>query len=146
MKWVREKAELEFDQKGRLLGGFGTVQDITDRKRADEALLESEARLAEAQRIAHVGNWEWDINKNELIISDEIYRILDLPHQESFQTREDFLNFVHPDDLQTVNHQLEEAIKSGRYGPYNYRIVRRDGSIRHIYARGRLFIIRKTSL
>jgi PAS domain S-box-containing protein len=48
IKWVRERAELEFDQEGRLLGGFGTTQDITERKRAEEALRESSAELARA--------------------------------------------------------------------------------------------------
>ena len=136
VKWVREGRVGVRPERSIAQRFWHGGQDITDRKRAEEALLESEARLAEAQRIAHVGNWEWDINKNELIISDEIYRILDLPHQESFQTREDFLSWVHPDDMPTVIHKLEDGIKSGKYGPYYYRIVRSDGSIRYIYARG----------
>ena len=136
VKWVRERAELEFDQEGQLLGGFGTVQDITDRKRAEEALRQSEAGLAEAQRIAHLGNWELDIAQNKVTCSDEVYRIFGLAPQEFRPTLEDFRSFIHPDDLLAVNHQLEEGMKSGKYGPYDYRIVRRDGSMRYIHARG----------
>ncbi|HEY8160756.1 MAG TPA: PAS domain S-box protein [Methylocystis sp.] len=57
VKWVREKAYLEFDQTGRLLGGFGVTQDITDRKRADEALRESEARFTSFMR--HLPGLAW---------------------------------------------------------------------------------------
>lgn len=100
--------------------------DITERKRAEEALRHSEASLAEAQRIAHLGNWEWDIARNELTLSDEIYRILDLTRQEFHHTREEFLTWVHPGDLSRVIHKLADGIKSGKYGPYVYRIVRSE--------------------
>ncbi len=135
-KWVREKAELEFDQKGHLLGGFGTVQDITELKQAEEALRHGESSLAEAQRIAHLGNWELDLERNEFIASNEIFRIFGLEPQEIIPTVEDFLNFVHPEDLPVVKHQLAEGKRSGKYGPFDYRIVRRDGLIRHVFAQG----------
>ena len=66
------------------------------------ALTRSEARLAEAQQIAHLGNWEWDIVGNELYWSDEIYRIFGLLPQEFGVTYEAFLNCVHPDDREFV--------------------------------------------
>jgi len=124
------------DGRGNIIGSVSVAHDITELKRIEESLRQSESSLAEAQRIAHLGSWEWDIARNDLILTEEIYRIFGLTRQELHPTREDFLSWVHPDDLPTVIHKLEEGIKSGKYGPYYYRIVRSDGSIRYIYARG----------
>ena len=81
------------DADGQVIQWFGTNTDITDAQRAEEALRQSEAGLAEAQRIAHLGNWEWDIVRNELTWSDEVYRIFGLAPQEFRPTYEDFLKF-----------------------------------------------------
>jgi PAS domain S-box-containing protein len=112
------------------------LREMEERQRAEEALRRSEASLAEAQRIARLGNWEWDIASNELTWSDETYRIFGLAPQEFRPTYEGFLSFIHPDDLMAVNHQVEEGLKFGKYAPYDYRIVRRDGSIRSVQALG----------
>ena len=115
------------------------ASDITERKQAEGALRRIKASLAEAQRIAHLGNWEWDIARNELTWTDEIYRIFGLTPQEFRPTHDNFLSFIYPDDLMAVKNQLEEGINSGKYGPYDYRIVRRDGSIRLVYAQGETY-------
>jgi two-component system cell cycle sensor histidine kinase/response regulator CckA len=109
-----------------------------ERKQAEEALRRSEASLAEAQRITHLGNFEWDFPQEELFWSDEIYRIFGLAPQELCLTYQTFLSFIHPDDLLRVKHRVEEGLKSGKYGPYDYRIVRRDGSIRSLCAQGEI--------
>jgi len=108
-------------------------QQIEERKRVEEALRESENGLAEAQRIAHTGNWDLDLVKNELKWSDEIYRIFGLKPQEFGATYEAFLNAVHPDDREFVDTSYTKSVKSN--APYDivHRIVRPDGEVRWVH-------------
>ena len=111
------------------------VRDLTERKKVEKALQSSQASLAEAQRIAHIGNWDWDIQTNELHWSDEIFRIFGLTPQQFGATYDTFLNSVHPDDREFVKRAVNEAL----YGkPYNidHRIVLPDGTVRIVHEQG----------
>ncbi len=112
------------------------IRDVTRRRRAQETLQRREADLAEAQRIAHLGHWEYDLVSNKVFWSDEVFRIFGLEPQESVPTRELFYSFIHPEDLAAVEEIEKEAFSSGKYGPYDYRIIRRDGSIRFLSSLG----------
>ena len=98
-------------------------------------LRRSESSLADAQRIAHLGNWDWDIVHNELRWSDEIHRIFGLAPQEFGATYEAFLASVHPDDREFVKKSVNEAFYEKK--PYNidHRIVLPDGSERLVHER-----------
>jgi PAS domain S-box-containing protein len=87
----------------------------------------------EAERIAHLGNWDWDIVKDKLLWSDEIYRIFGLTPQQFGATYEAFLSYVHAEDREFVEHSVSEALYEGR--PYNldHRIVWPDGSVRVVH-------------
>lgn len=75
------------------------LEDIADRKRTEEELRRSESSLATAQRLAHIGNWEYDVKKHKTHWSGEMYRIFGLaPHEEFVPTHKMFLRFVYPDD------------------------------------------------
>ena len=87
--------------------------DISERKQAEQILRESEARLQEAQRIAKMGNWDWDIVHNRLWWSDETCRIFGLSPQKFGATFESFINAVHPDDRERVNASVQEALQKG---------------------------------
>ncbi|HWQ52351.1 MAG TPA: PAS domain S-box protein [Bryobacteraceae bacterium] len=120
-----------FDQHGVFRGYRGIDRDITERHRAGEALRRSEASLARAQRIAHLGNWEQDPLTGELQWSDEVYRIFNVSPEEP-PTREIFYERVHPEDRPAVRAAVDAAMDAGR--PYNldHRIVLPDGTERHV--------------
>jgi PAS domain S-box-containing protein len=104
----------------------------------EEALRKSEASLSEAQRIARVGNWEWDVNTGRLNWTDEVYRIFGLSPHQFAPTYDAFLGFVHPDDREL----LEEAIKEAFYQkkPYaiDHRIVLPDGMEKTVHEQGEI--------
>ena len=110
------------------------LQDITDRKRSEEALKESQRRLEEAQRLAHVGHWERDLRTGVITWSDEIYRILGLERQVPPPTA--WEHMIHPEDRERISLAIEKAQRSIRRYDVEYRIVRPDGEVRFLHSQG----------
>ncbi len=113
----------------------GISTDITEKKRAEEALRKSDERLREAQEMSHIGNWDWDISANTLYWSDEIYRIFGMKPQEFGATYESFLSTVHQDDREAVNLAVSDSLNNRRRYDITHRIVRPDGSERVVHER-----------
>ncbi len=128
-----EKGEPVFDDVGNLIGVIEIAHDITERTQAEEALQKSRVSLANAQRIAHLGNWDWDIVKNELYWSDEIYRIANINKQEFGDSYEAFLNSVHPDDRNFVQKSVDDALYENQPYSIDHRILLPDGSMRFVH-------------
>jgi len=133
------------DASGRPYEIFGTVQDITDRKRAEEDrqalsrdLQESKAWLEEAQRVAHVGYWVWDLQTNHLIWSDETYRIFGLTPQEGLIDLDKVREMIHPDDREMVFRTAEQAASSGVRADCEHRLFRPSGEMRVVHSLGDL--------
>ncbi len=122
-----------YDEKGELAGLIGVILDITDRKRVEESLRKSEARLANAQRIVHLGNWEWDIVTNEVQWSDEVYRIFGLTPRKFKATYETFLNSVHPEDREFVKESVNKALYGKMPYSIDHRIILPGGSERIVH-------------
>ncbi len=131
---AHDELELRVRQRtGELiLTNEALLDEIAERKKVEEELEKSWERLAEAQRIARIGNWDWDIRTNELHWSDEIYRIFGLTYPEFGTTYDAFFQLVHPDDRDFLKKAVNEAL----YGkPYSieHRVVLPDGSIRCVH-------------
>jgi PAS domain S-box-containing protein len=116
--------------------------ELEERSRAEEAqrcafeaLRESESRLAEAQRIAHLGHWELDLQRNTLHWSDEVFRIFGLEVQEFGATYDAFLERVHPDDRDLVSRVYSESVKNKTEYDVEHRILRKNGEIRYVNER-----------
>ena len=119
------------DEIGMLCESFnGMSHDIKARTTALKKISES---LAEAQQIAHVGNWEWDIVKNEAYWSDELYRIFGFAPQEFVVTYNTFLNCIHPDDREFVRKSVDDALQGKKPDDIEFRILHKDGSVRIIH-------------
>ncbi|MBZ5516257.1 MAG: PAS domain S-box protein [Acidobacteriia bacterium] len=117
---------------------ISAIRDITVRKQAEEMLRKSEASLEEAQRMAHLGNWEWDVVSDRAWWSDEMCRIFGLNPGSSTHTLESSMNCMHSEDRALVENALKEALEGGK--PYNidYRIIRPDGSERVVHGQGEI--------
>ncbi len=114
---------------------YATARDITEQKKAETILRESEIRLKEAQRIAHLGHWELDLLRNTLYWSDEVYRIFGLEPQEFGATYEAFLERVHPDDRDFVNRAYTESVKKRTGYDIEHRIVLKSGELKYVNER-----------
>jgi diguanylate cyclase (GGDEF)-like protein/PAS domain S-box-containing protein len=124
-----------FGPAHRLLGYRGMDRDVTERKKAETALRQSEERLAEAQRIAKIGSWDWDIVHGDLHWSDEVYRMFGLSAERFGASYEAFLEAVHPDDRDQVRLAVTEALAGSKPYGIEHRVVLPDGSPRVVQER-----------
>ncbi|MCK9363742.1 MAG: PAS domain S-box protein [Syntrophales bacterium] len=124
---------------GDLAFGIIALHTRTERQRAEERLHNSESRLNEAQRIAHIGSWELDLLTNRLEWSHEIYRIFEIDPKQFGATYEAFLNFVHPEDRDMVNRAYTDSVNNRI--PYDiiHRLKFSDGRIKFVHERCETF-------
>jgi PAS domain S-box-containing protein len=129
-----------FDVQRRLVASVAIARDITEQRLAQATLAEIETRIREAEALAHVGGWLWDIGTNSVQWSDELHRIHGIDPLEFEGTLEAHLRCVHPDDRQRVQERMHEAVAALRPFEDEYRIVRPDGGQRWVFARAELTI------
>lgn len=119
------------------------VRDITERKRAEEALRNSEASLARAQRIAGLGSWELDLHTRKLTWSDETYRIFGLKPGECECGTELFFKHVHPDDRELVHRTTQDALRDRKPYYIDHRIILPNGKTKYVSEQGELVLDEK---
>ena len=111
-------------------------EEIAERQRTERSLRESQRGLAEAQRIARLGNWDWDVETNVLVWSDEIYRIFGLQPQGFNATYEAFMDSVYPADREAVQHALDAALSGEADYSIDHRVLIPDGTVRVVHEAG----------
>jgi PAS domain S-box-containing protein len=147
--WSAMPGDLEHGSSGKPHRLFGTVQDITELKHSEEArhslskdLQESRSWLEEAQRVAQLGYWVWDLETNCVIWSEETYRIFGLAPEGGSLDIAMIGEMFHPEDREAVFSTAEEAIRSGTRADCEHRLIRPDGEVRMVHSLGEL---KKTS-
>jgi two-component system sensor histidine kinase UhpB len=108
------------------------------RKRAEEALFRRETELNEAQRLASIGSWEWDILADDVTCSNEVRRIYGFERKDQNSPKRAFSEAVHPDDRARRSTAVDAALKGGPPYDVEFRIIRPDKSVRFVHSRGQL--------
>jgi PAS domain S-box-containing protein len=125
-----------FDRQGNLAGIVGISSDITERRLAEEKLRKSERLRAEAQEVGRIGSWEWDVSKDQITWSDELYKLFGIMPEQFVPTFEGFLDWVHPKDESFVRKTVNDALINGSSFSFECRMLRPDGSIWFQHSRG----------
>jgi len=122
---------------GDMAYGITSLKAAADRKLMEAALFQSERNLAEAQSIASLGSWEYDLETDEEYRSDEFFRILGLPPRGNGRASDSVFDFIHPEDRIHVKEKITETLEQGKPYDVEYRIIRADGSERILHAQGK---------
>jgi PAS domain S-box-containing protein len=137
--YITVRFRIEKDAQGRTVKVYGANQDITARKQIEEALRRDEAELSEALKIAKLGYWEYDVEKDLFHFNDQFYSIFHTTAEQAggyqISSAQYAQQFVHPDDLPIVGAEIEKALNSSERH-YNrkleHRILYADGGVGHI--------------
>jgi PAS domain S-box-containing protein len=128
--WARLEAAISADEGGAP-GWRVVMMDITERKRVEQDLRQSEQRLRYAERLAHVGHWHWDVKTNQLSWSEEVFRIFGQP-QDRPPSYEAFFRMIQPAYRARVHKAIRDCLSEKRGGSVEFEIARPDGDVRTV--------------
>ncbi|MGK7919426.1 MAG: PAS domain S-box protein [Trichodesmium sp.] len=140
--WVHVSGSIIENILGKPQFYIAVIKDISDRKQAESAFQENQNLLNEAEKLAHLGSWEYDISKGEITKitwSDELFRIFGLPVGQHFSYPE-MLGWYYPEDAEYLDKLVQQAILHGKRYSIEAQIMRRDGKTRHIFGKGRTVV------
>ncbi|MGD8782443.1 MAG: PAS domain S-box protein [Ignavibacteria bacterium] len=127
------------NENGKIIGVVLVFQDQTNERNIRNALIESKKRLLEAQQIANIGNWHYDIKKKELYWSDQLYKIYENDPYVSDNLLEVILNSIHPDDKKRVEEYYNNSLVKHSPAVITHRLTMKDGRIKFVEQRWETF-------
>ncbi|HYN99484.1 MAG TPA: PAS domain S-box protein, partial [Actinomycetota bacterium] len=133
--WAMANLTFLRDSEGNPLSWMGQFQDITTRKLAEVLLERQRRQLAEAQSLARLGSWEWDLVTDRIEWSDELCRIYGVDPGTPM-TFDEVVQRLHPEDRELMRRVVQESYETGEPFAFEHRIVRVDGSIGTNFGRG----------
>ena len=128
------RVQVERSSWGDPLRLIGTVQDVTQERALERALRAEQHRLTQAQRVVHIGTWEWDPDHDRLVWSEELRELYGVPTDHiTYQT---FLSLVHPDDREWVDGLWRQLVADQAPVTFEHRVLRPDGAVRTVRCHG----------
>lgn len=121
--------------QGKPVGFRGAIIDLTRQRQAEETLRRSAFSLAEAQKVAHIGHWEWDFSNGDMYWSDELCRIMGTQPCAFARTFAALCELLSPEDREAVKGAVEKTVKEGRESEIEHRIIRPEGTVRDVLQR-----------
>lgn len=121
---------------GEIVAAIAVCTDVSAYRRAEERLRHHESLMVDAEGVAHLGIWEWDVRQPTVYWSDELYRIHGVTPEQFTPTFEGYLQKVHPDDRPRVRETMARVLLEGTPFSHDERVSRPDGSIRHLHTWG----------
>ncbi|MCG6191113.1 PAS domain S-box protein [Maribellus maritimus] len=136
-RYIHVMGDVDINSDGNVIGSYGITQDITERKKQEQELLRSRKLLKRAQRAGKIGSWEFNLKEGKLIFEEETFNIFGYPYKEDEFNNQEFLNqIVHPDDREYVSSVRKKIEKEKHFIDHEYRIIRKDGEMRHVIITG----------
>lgn len=146
-RWLRCNGRALYDPQGNLLGAVLVQVDITRQleleaaqARSIEELRRSEERLVEAQRLARIGSWEWDISSDRVFWSDEEYCLFGIESHSMQPAYSDVIAGVHPEDRDLHNRIVQQTLQDHKPFEFDYRVVHPDGTVLVLHSLGRVIV------
>ncbi len=133
-RWIEVFARLGLNEQDEIIGTYGTLQDITERKEAEDNLKQVSSRLALAVQAGGVGVWEYDIANNRLVWDDQMFALYGITEEDFAGAYEAWLAGVHPDDRDRGNEEIQMALSGVKDFDTEFRLLWPDGSIHNIRA------------
>ncbi len=131
-----ERADAITNSEGNIVGLIGVITDITDRKRSEESLREIQNKLSKANKLAHLGIWEWEANTDTVTWSEELYNIAGLDPKLPAPSYKEHVNQYTPESFKILNALVEKAMETGESYEAELELIRPDGDIRYVNAFG----------